>query len=585
MRVLFVARWYPSHDSPGRGSFVADQVRALSAAGVDVVVASWESAIARSPDVVAPASAAWAAAIRASGPLLATPVRWGAGVPVARLPAVVPGDPLARHPVTLAKLQAETLIPFGTALAATWPFDLIHAHTGLPDGRAAADLADRLGLPLVTTEHDGSLDVRLADDQAREAYATLIGERRRLVAVSARLADQMTELGGLPRGSIDVIPNLVDLGLFRVDVTIARRPEELLWVGNRKASKGMEALLRAFALVARSRPDARLRLIGQAPAAEDERTLRGLAAELGIAERVAFEEPIDRAGVAAAMARADLFVHPSPNESFGVVAVEALASGLPVVAVAPTVVDLIGHDGRLGEPSEGPDAESLAAAISRALVRRPDFVADDLAAAARPYASDAVARRILALYGDTAPGAQRSGPPRAGTAWPIAGLIVAARRRVARDQVGRLDRQAAATLVVVTTAGSDGGAPLPVGTWVEADTEADFRAGLQRLGLAGDRPLRQTRLQRWLDFARHPRRGIGRRRLFAFRARMAAATFASQVAQTHGRLGSNVPIVALEADDVVAIRDAGLAVHLVPAGLRWIADRHDEASAEGRPAI
>lgn len=583
MRVLFVARWYPSHDSPGRGSFVADQVRALCAAGVDVVVASWESAIARSPDVIAPASAAWAAAIRASGPLLATPVRWGAGVPVARLPAVVPGDPLARHPVTLAKLQAETLIPFGTALAGAWPFDLIHAHTGLPDGRAAADLADRLGLPMVTTEHDGSLDVRLADDRARQAYATLIGKRRRLVAVSSRLAEQMAELAGIDLRSIDVIPNVVDLGLFRPDVAIGRRSGELLWVGNRKATKGMEALLRAFALVAGSRPEARLRLIGKAPTADDEAALQGLASELGIAARVDFEDPVDRAGVAAAMARADLFVHPSPRESFGIVALEALAAGLPVVAVAPTVVDLIGHDGRLGEPSRGADAESLAAAISRALMRRTDFVADNLAAAARPYGSAAVAGRMLALYRDIIDGPERFGPPTAGTAGPTVGLIVAARRRAAHDQIGLLDR-AAGALTIVTTTASDTGLALPDGSWVEAETDADFRAGLQRLGLAGDRlGRRQTRLQRWMQFVRHPRRSMARRRLFADRAQAAAAAFASTVAQTHRRLGGNVPLVALEADDVVAIRDAGLMAHLVPAGLRWIADRHDETSAEGRP--
>ncbi|HXG39628.1 MAG TPA: hypothetical protein VNJ28_01685, partial [Candidatus Limnocylindrales bacterium] len=44
LRVLVVARWYPAHDDPGRGSFVADQVGALRAAGVDLVVASWEPA-------------------------------------------------------------------------------------------------------------------------------------------------------------------------------------------------------------------------------------------------------------------------------------------------------------------------------------------------------------------------------------------------------------------------------------------------------------------------------------------------------------------------------------------------------------
>ena len=49
-RILVVARWYPSHDDPGSGSFVSDEVAALRAAGIDVVVASWENADLRSRD-------------------------------------------------------------------------------------------------------------------------------------------------------------------------------------------------------------------------------------------------------------------------------------------------------------------------------------------------------------------------------------------------------------------------------------------------------------------------------------------------------------------------------------------------------
>ncbi|HLO36192.1 MAG TPA: glycosyltransferase, partial [Candidatus Deferrimicrobium sp.] len=232
MRILFLARWYPSHDAPGRGSFVADQAHALLQAGVDVVVASWEPALVTSLADADGAAAAWARAIERSPLPLATPRSWGAGVPVARLPTVMPADPVARHPVDLARWQAATVVPFGRALAAAWPFDAVHAHTGLPDGLAAGDLADDLGLPLLTTEHDGSLDVRLADDRARAAYRTLVGARRGLVAVSDRLADQMARLSGVDRARISVIPNLIDRTLFRPDPAVVRDSNELLWVGS-----------------------------------------------------------------------------------------------------------------------------------------------------------------------------------------------------------------------------------------------------------------------------------------------------------------------------------------------------------------
>src|SRR5664280_3170045 len=97
-RILVVARWYPPHDDPGSGSFVSDEVVALRAAGIDVVVASWENADLRAREgdtesVRGRALEAWARAV-VEPAALSTPSAWGAGVPVARIPAVHPGGRL-----------------------------------------------------------------------------------------------------------------------------------------------------------------------------------------------------------------------------------------------------------------------------------------------------------------------------------------------------------------------------------------------------------------------------------------------------------------------------------------------------------
>lgn len=601
MRMLVVARWYPSHDSPGRGSFVADQVRALTAAGCEVVVASWEPALLQAGGDPDAAADRWTRTIVSVDQLLTTPSSWGAGVPVARLPAVMPSDPGSRHPVDLARWQARPLVRFGTLLAESWPFDVIHAHTGLPDGLAAIELADRLGLPLLTTEHDGSLDRRLADERSRAAYRSLAGERRRLVAVSPQLADQASALSGLERSAIAVIPNIVDSATFHPDPGIRRDPGELLWVGNRKVTKGMNELLDAFAIVAPTRPAVHLRLIGDAPTPADDEHLRERARDLGIDRRVTFEPAAARPAVAAAMNRASLFVHPSPRESFGIVALEALASGLPVVACAPTIAGFLGSDHALGEIAGGPDAASLADAVNRALDRIASFDEARLSRAAAPFGPTAVAAAILAEFeamggtgatGSAEAAAEADGsqyaPPVGGLAPDPPILVVAARRRSALERAARLPADAANSLTILTSTAADSRIPTPPPAWIEMDPEADWRAELAALGGARLRTPLPGRPGRWLAAAVHPRRAIARRRLFARRATMAREARASAVRAAAASLPGNARIVALDSDDLSIIDDARLGSRLEAGSLRWIADRADRRpamAAEPDPAV
>jgi hypothetical protein len=128
------------------------------------------------------------------------------------------------------------------------------------------------------------------------------------------------------------MPNAVAVDEFGPPSASDRVPDQLLFVGYLKESKGIETLLRATAVARSLRPSVTLRLIGRAPEPATGERWRRLAVELGLEDAVTFEGAADRQGIAAAMREAALFVHPSPRETFGVVAVEALASGLPVVA-------------------------------------------------------------------------------------------------------------------------------------------------------------------------------------------------------------------------------------------------------------
>jgi glycosyltransferase involved in cell wall biosynthesis/SAM-dependent methyltransferase len=606
LRVLIATRWYPAFDNPRRGIFVADQASGLRGSGVDVTVASWETAVRMEDAGVIgadrPTPSAWTDAI-ATRARSTVPRTWGApGIPVIRLPAIATirgGSPA--DPIMVADRQAETLLAFGIPLAERWPIDLVHAHTGLPDGVAAARLARRLGVPLVVTEHDSSLAARLASEPARQAYRALIGPGCRLVAVSETLRRLMADLLSIPESSIEVIPNPVDVDAFPLVGPAARAPDELLWVGSRQASKGTDTLLHAFARLHAADPGLRLRLLGWAPNAAEEERLRDLARDLGVADAVAFEPIADRATVAAAMARAAVFIHPSPHETFGIVAAEALATGLPVAAVSSGGVDeILGPDGDNGDIAPTPDAEALAAAVRRVLDRRASFDPARMRSHVEArFSTPAVMSRLIALYEELVPS---GGPPRriagAGvdrdaTAAAIASspgssmpLVVGMRRGAARSRIAEVPGELAAGLLVVTATG-----PAEVGTkppdegpaWLEVDADRRFRDARGRLGGPLERRSLPGRIAR---VARHPVRAVRRRQLIANRERLALDTARSAIRDALATVRLDRPlneILPLDADDldlVAPLLDDQ--TELYPTTLRGLVDAWDAA---GRPMV
>ncbi len=601
LRILTVARWYPSHDVRFRGAFVADLVAALGAMGHGTVVASWEPALVRGRPLsgadIGRAVAAWTSAVRLPA-ACAAPRAWGARVPVARLPVVDDAEHAGWRDRVAA--HAALLEPFALELHRRWPVDVIHAHTGIPDGLAAAGLADRLGVPLVVTEHASDASRALAaDPELAEAYRSLLHGRRRLAAISGASRRALADALGVAPSSIDVVGNVVDTAAFRPVGIEGRDADELLWVGERSAKKGTDVLLRAMALLAVDRPALRLRLVGRAPTQEVEAGLAEAAAALGLADRVAFEPPADRAGVAAAMARASTLVHPSPAETFGVVAAEALASGLPVAATpSGGVEEIVGRDGSLGVIASSHDPADLARAVAEVLDRRASF---DPAAMHRSvderFSARTVARAYTGLYGDLlGPGDEAAGQTASGVSTPeipAAGpaedsaLVVALGRPLLGRRLAPVPQSVRTGLPILTTlAPRSGAAPLPAdgAELIEVDPDAPFQAAVERLSrprLAGV----PTGIARAVRTLLHPLAPGARRRLRDRRDELWAAEAERLVLAAwrsrHAAGGGEGPwIVALDPGDVLASRAAiGAGARLAPGGLRWLVDRRDAASA------
>jgi glycosyltransferase involved in cell wall biosynthesis len=129
--------------------------------------------------------------------------------------------------------------------------------------------------------------------------------------------------------------------------------EVLLYVGRLAGEKNLDFLLRAFARVVAQRPQARLLLVGRGP---DEGRLRRLARDLKLGEQVLFVGAVPHDEIPHYAALADVFVFPSLTDTQGLVLIEALAAGTPVVAIdAPGSRDVLAPGGGVLVPAREQD--------------------------------------------------------------------------------------------------------------------------------------------------------------------------------------------------------------------------------------
>jgi glycogen synthase len=218
-------------------------------------------------------------------------------------------------------------------LAGTQP-DVIHAHDWLV-APAALALGDLLGVPVVATIHateHGRHGGRLEGPVQGFVHGVerwLVGEADRLITCSAFMRDEVRRVFGLPDAVVETIPNQVDLAEFGPAGSTAKRDRPtLLFAGRLEHEKGVQTLLRALPYVARRLPWVRLRIVGRGTYAEE---LRGLAAGLGVLGRARFDGWVDAARLRELYTSSDAVVVPSVYEPFGLVALEAMACGVPVV--------------------------------------------------------------------------------------------------------------------------------------------------------------------------------------------------------------------------------------------------------------
>jgi glycosyltransferase involved in cell wall biosynthesis len=236
--------------------------------------------------------------------------------------------------------------------------DLLHAH-GAPGAECARWWHQQTGAPFLVTMHSTELYGEGADEAAQK-LAPVLADAAALVAVSPGYADHLTRLTQRP---FRFLPNPVDTDFFRPPAS--PRPEGTPFVfasvADLNRRKNHALLIDAFAAWFGGDMGYRLVIGGSGP---ERPTLERQVDALGLKGQVTFAGQLDRRGVRDLLQASDAFVLPSQLETFGVVLVEALACGIPVVATRSH-----GPEAIIRGPSLGALADHEPNALGTAMAR------------------------------------------------------------------------------------------------------------------------------------------------------------------------------------------------------------------------
>lgn len=271
--------------------------------------------------------------------------------------------------------------------------DIVHTQLFGGDtwGRIAAI---RAGVPhIVSTEQNTNLD----EGAVKRAIKRRLARRTdRIVAISDAVRSYSVRVDRIPLEKFVVIPNGVDLDVYRPAPATPHEGIRFLTVARHVPQKGLDVLLDAFAIVRARLPRATLDLVGDGPlrgALEDQVRTFGLTDAVHVR---GFERTF-----ASAYQRADIFVLPSRWEGLGIAAIEAAACGLPTVASDVGGLREVVADGETGILVPPSDPKPLADAMLALAADRPRRALMGHAArrrAERTFDIAAIVRRYEDLY-------------------------------------------------------------------------------------------------------------------------------------------------------------------------------------------
>lgn len=388
MKILLVSWEYPPVVVGGLGRHVHHLATELAAAGHEVVV------LTRRP----------------SGTDALTHPTVDAMVEGVRVIAVAEDPPefdFGQDMMAWTLAMGHSFIRAGLRLLAgerSWTPDVVHAHDWLVAHPSIA-LAEFLDVPLVSTIHAteaGRHSGWVSGPTNRQVHSVewwLVTESDSLITCSASMRDEVNRLFGYDAGDITVIHNGIDVRTWPFAPSPRTSgPAELLFAGRLEYEKGVQDLLAALPRIRRSHPGTTLTIAGDGTQRD---WLLDLARKHRVAKAVNFLGAVGHEDLVALMHRCDAIVLPSRYEPFGIVALEAAATGIPLVVSTAGGLGEAVQEPDTGLTFEPADVAGLTAAV-RATLSDPDAAAQRaIRARARlteEFSWAEVAERTAAVY-------------------------------------------------------------------------------------------------------------------------------------------------------------------------------------------
>ena len=320
-----------------------------------------------------------------------------------------------RYPaINIPKFNYSLTMPhsnFVNKLLPSLKLHIIHSNHPLLLGNAAADQAEKLSIPLVFTFHTSYVDYAdgyaqyvpfsqaFVEDIVVEGLARYLSRCQHIITPSDSIKEALAHYAGLT-DRVTTIPTGIDVEPYQnADGRPVRKQygwekeTVLVSIGRLANEKNFSTLLDAVAQVMSQQNDVRLMLIGDGPQRED---LEKHTQTLGIAGKVKFTGRLPFEEIPNHLKAADLFVFASVTETQGLVTMEAMATGLPVVAVAATGTSDAVTNGQEGLLTEN-DSDALAEAIRQVLADQEMFARFKTAAVEKAKTFDLVAQAQKAV--------------------------------------------------------------------------------------------------------------------------------------------------------------------------------------------
>lgn len=370
MYIMIVARGYPTEKYKGNGIFEFDQAKALAKAGCKVVYAAVDIRSIRR----------WRRWGIESFEQAGVQVR-AINIPCGRIPEIL------KHKVAyigLKKLYDLIIQEFGKP-------DVLHAHfTGI--GYVAAKLKQQIHIPLVITEHSSLLMKTSLDKKLMNIADYAYRKADIVIAVSPALANVI-------ENNFNVkplyLPNIVDTNIFYYAPRREYNRFNFVSAGSLIYGKRMDLTIEAFSRAFGDSKDVTLTIFGEG----NERTkLEDLIKKYKLENRVSLMGMVSRKDIAKKMRECDCFVLASRAETFGVVYIEALASGIPVIATKCGGPEGFVHEGN-GVMIPVDDVDALASAMKFMYENKKVFDRRMITnEALKKFSPESVANHLISIY-------------------------------------------------------------------------------------------------------------------------------------------------------------------------------------------